>query len=74
MVSKGAKRRMRRHEEEEEGDKKRKVLLRKSCLVETKNAFCAIEGEVFAPTTGLDKERKEGVDAGSLPQGTVRVL
>ena len=72
MVSRATKRKM-MCQEKEEGAKRKKVLLREPRLVETRNAFSALE-EVSVIATGLDKERKEGADTGSLPQGRVLVL
>ena len=61
-------------QEKEEAVKRRKVLLREPHLVETGNAFSALEEkEVSAPAMGLDKE-KERTDSRSLPQGRVLVL
>ena len=74
MVSTGARRRMGCQEEEEKGVKRTRVLLREPCLVKMRNTFGALEKEMSVPATGLEKERMEGADAGSLAKDTVLVL
>ena len=63
MVSGSTKRRLRC--QDEECAKRRKVLLRKKRLAETRNASSAC----LLPPRDWTRRRKEGADAGSLPQG-----